>query len=165
MWGEARAVELAGLFLRVAFGHQDEPVTRGQIRQCLGDAGKKLDLVVGDRIGEAVEAAVLLVGDGGAGELFEAIDQRAAEAAKTVTVGSDGGVLAVVQMLANLDWSVDLVVEVGDERGDGALEVDIVLPECVVGVDQESVTGRAEGRLREIFHGSIVSLCGLFLSG
>ena len=33
------------------------------------------------------------------------------------------------------------MVEVGDERGDGALEVDVVLPESVVGVEEEGLAG------------------------
>ncbi len=36
--------------------------------------------------------------------------------------------LAVVEMFANLFGGEGAVVEVGDERGDGALEVDVVLP-------------------------------------
>lgn len=54
----------------------------------------------------------------------------------------DGGVLAVVEMVTNLDGSVALMIEVGDEGGDGALEVDVVLPQRVVGIDEQSMPWR-----------------------
>jgi hypothetical protein len=37
------------------------------------------------------------------------------------------------------------VVEEADEVGDGALEVDVILPQRVVGVDQQRLTWRIEG--------------------
>jgi hypothetical protein len=43
---------------------------------------------------------------------------------------------------------VNAVVEVGDEAGDGALEVDVVLPEGVVGVDEQGLGDRGTERLR-----------------
>ena len=44
-------------------------------------------------------------------------------------------------MLADFLGRVDAVVEVGDERGDGALEVDVVLPQRVVGVEEQGLVG------------------------
>jgi hypothetical protein len=37
---------------------------------------------------------------------------------------------------------VGAVVKVGDERGDGLLEVDVVLPQRVVGVEEKGLSGR-----------------------
>ncbi len=54
-------------------------------------------------------------------------------------MGEDGGVLDAVEMAADLFCGVDAVIEVGDEAGDRALEVDVVLPEGVVGVDQQGL--------------------------
>ncbi len=65
---------------------------------------------------------------GASAELLETVDERTAEAAEPVAVSLDGGVLAVVEMLANLLGGEGTVVEIGDERCDGALEVDVVLP-------------------------------------
>ena len=111
------------------------------------DAREELDLLVGDGLGEAGDALVLGGGDGGVGELLEAGDERLAEAVEAVAVGADGGVLDVVEMATYLFGGVDAVVEVGDEAGDGALEVDVVFPERVVGVDEQGLIGRvAEGR-------------------
>ena len=64
---------------------------------------------------------------------------------QTIAVGDDSGVLDTVEMVADLLGGVDAVIEVGDEAGNGALEVDVVLPKRVVGVDQEGLIGRAAG--------------------
>lgn len=60
-------------------------------------------------------------------------------------MGSDRGALADVEMLADFVGSVNMVVEVRDERGNGALEVDIVLPERIVGVDKQRLVAEARG--------------------
>ena len=51
----------------------------------------------------------------------------------------DGVVLNAVEMATYLFGGVDPVVKVGDEAGDGPLEVDVVLPESVVGVDEQGL--------------------------
>lgn len=52
----------------------------------------------------------------------------------------DGGVFATVQELSHLLRRVELMVEVGDERGDRSLEVDVVLPERIVSINQQGVS-------------------------
>jgi hypothetical protein len=88
---------------------------------------------------------VLLGSDGSVGEFLEAGDERAAEALETVAMGGDGGVLAEIEVLADLFGSMDAVVEVGDERGYSLLEVNVVLPERVVGVYKEGLAGCKSG--------------------
>ena len=134
--GEAGAHELVGLLLWIALGDENEAVAFGEFCKGVFDGGEGLDLLLGDGLGEAGDAAVLLGGKRRIGELLEAVDEGAAEALQTVAVGRDGGVLAVVQVLADFLGSVDAVVEVGDERSDGPLEVDVVLPEGVVCVEE-----------------------------
>ena len=51
-------------------------------------------------------------------------------------MGEDGVVFDAVKVAADLLGGVNAVVEVGDEAGDGTLEVDVVLPKGIVGVDQ-----------------------------
>ena len=46
--GDAGALEFVGLFSLVAFGHEDELVTRGQERQCLAYAIEQLNFGVGN---------------------------------------------------------------------------------------------------------------------
>jgi hypothetical protein len=146
--GKAGALELAGLFDGIAFGDEDEAMTSRQLGESFGDVGKQFDLVVCDGVCESENALALIVCDGRVGKLLEAFDERAPEAAKAVSVSRDGGVFATIQVLSHLFRRVDLMVEVGDERGDRPLEVDVVLPESVVGVDEQCVTGRAAGEWR-----------------
>jgi hypothetical protein len=44
-------------------------------------------------------------------------------------------------VLADLFARVNTVIEIGDERGNRPLKVDIVLPERVVGVNQKGLAG------------------------
>ena len=143
---EAGALELAGLLFEVSLGDEDEAVAGGQIGEGRGYVGEELNLLIGDGLGEAFDAAMLLFGKRLIGELFEAGDEGAAEAVQAVAVGEDGGVLDTVEVAADLFGGVDAVIEVGDEAGNGALEVDVVLPEGIVGVDEQGlVDGAAEG--------------------
>ena len=140
-WGEAGALELALLLVFVALGDEDEAVALVEVGESFVDAGEELDFLVGDGVDEGDNAVVLFAGDGGVGELLEACDQGAVEALEAVAVGGDGGVLAEVEVLADFFVGVDAVVEVGDEGGDGALEVDVVFPEGVVGVEEQGLGG------------------------
>jgi hypothetical protein len=79
---------------------------------------------------------MLLFGEGDVGELLETGDERVAEAMQAVAAGEDGRVLDAVEVATDLLGSVDAVIEIGDEAGNGALEVDVVFPERVVGVDE-----------------------------
>ncbi len=56
-----------------------------------------------------------------------------------IAVGENSRVFDAVEMAADLLGGVDAVIEVRDEAGDRALEVDVVLPQSVVGVDQQSL--------------------------
>ena len=82
---------------------------------------------------------MLLSGHGLIGELFETGDQGLAEAFETVAVLRDGGPLAGVEVLTDLFARVHTVIDVGDEGSDGALEVDVVFPKGVVGVEEKSL--------------------------
>ena len=50
-----------------------------------------------------------------------------------------------LRVLADFGGGVLVVVEIADEGGDGALEVDVVFPEGVVGVDEEGLAGGEVG--------------------
>lgn len=153
---EAGSLQFARLFGGIALGDEDKAVTRGEIFQSFLDAGKKLDLVLGDAVSEAENTLMLLVGDPAAGQVFEAVDQRSAEAAQTVPVSRNGGVFAVIEVLANLGGGMDPVVQVGDEVSNCPLEVDIVFPKGIVCVDQQRVTGISAGWPGEVHHKIII---------
>ena len=57
----------------------------------------------------------------------------------------DGFAFHGVEGFADLRGRVLLVVQIADEGGDGALEVDVVLPQRVVGVDQQGLAGGEGG--------------------
>ena len=134
-------MQLVILLDGIAFGDEDEAVTRGELGEGGVDGGEKFDFLLGDGLGEAFDAAVLLFGERDVGELLEAGDERAAEAVQAIAVGEDGCVFDAIEVAADLLGGVDAVVEVGDEAGDGTLEVDVVLPKGVVGVDEQGLTG------------------------
>jgi hypothetical protein len=100
---------------------------------------------------------VSLGGVGEGGELLEAVGERAAEAGEAVAEGGDGVVLADIKVRADFFGGVDLVIEVGDEGRDGLLEVDVVLPEGVVGVEEEGLAGGFAGGVGKERHRNMVA--------
>ena len=158
---EAGAIEFGGLFVGVALGDENELLAGGEGGEGFGDAGEEFDLLVGDGLGEADDAAVALGGDGGCGELLEAGDEGSAKGADAVAVLGCGEALDGVEVLADFFGGVDAVVEVGDEGGDGSLEVDVVLPEGVVGVDEEGLVGVRWGLWGGVHQGSSIEFIAL----
>ena len=110
-----------------------------EILQRLGNFGKELDIVVLDDARETEYLLVKLRGDWNGAQAFEGIEQSVSEALEAVAVLDDAIALDVVENLANVLGSELVVIEEFDEASDGALEVDVVLPERVVGVDEESL--------------------------
>ena len=78
-------------------------------------------------------------------ETFEAGDEGAREAGQPVAVREDGFAFDCVEGLADFSGRILVMIEVADECGDGAFEVDVVFPEGVVGVDEERLAGRKLG--------------------
>ena len=66
---------------------------------------------------------------------------------KSVAVGTDGVVLDLIEMASHLFGCVDAMIKVGDETSNRTLEVDVVLPEGVVGVDEQGLVGGAASDL------------------
>jgi hypothetical protein len=128
------------LLFGVALGNQDDAVTGSEVGQRTGNVGQELDLLIGDGLGEAGDAFALFGRERLVGKLLEAGDERLAEAVEAVSVCGDGGVLDAVEVTADLFIAVNAVIEVRDERSDGSLEVDVVLPERIVGVDEERLS-------------------------
>ncbi len=142
---ESGAANLVGLLGVIAFCHQDEAVTLSEVAEGFIDLRQKFDLLLGDGIGEAYDAVALVLVHRFRAESFEARDKRAREAGQTVAVREDGFALDGVECLADFSGRVLVVVEVADEGGDGALEVDVVFPEGVVGVDEERLSAEEIG--------------------
>ncbi len=72
-------------------------------------------------------------------QALKRIDQRVREAVQAVAVRDDAFALDVVEHFAHLLGRELVMIEKRNEARDGALEVDVVLPERVVGVDEEGL--------------------------
>ncbi len=125
---KAGALKLIDLLGGISFSNKDEAMPGGKVGEGGFDGREKLDLMLGNRLREAENALMLVWCDGGIGELLEAVDKRAPKAVEPVAVCRDGGMFAVIEVFANLLGRVDTMIEVGDKRRDGTLEVDVVLP-------------------------------------
>ena len=139
--GETGAAQLVGLLGRITLGDEDEAVTGGEVGQSFGYMGQEFDLLIGDGLGEADDAGVFVRCDGTIGELLETGDERVAKAVEPVTASGDSGSFDTIEALADLLGRVDAVVVIGDEGGDGTLEVDVVFPERVVCIDKQCLIG------------------------
>ena len=74
------ALQFAFLFRGVSLGNEDEAVPCGEICKRLSNLWEQLNLMMGNRIGEADDLLMLFVRYGGACKLLVAINQRAAKA-------------------------------------------------------------------------------------
>ena len=145
--GQAGSLQLVVLLGRVAFGDENAAVPRGQRRKRSGHAGQHFDLLFRNRVGEGNDALVLFRRYRRSGELLEAADERLPEALETVAVGGNRGSFDMVQTFAHFFVGVDAMVEVRDEGRDGALEVNIVFPQRVVGVEEQGLVLAIQGWL------------------
>lgn len=65
--GEAGAFELAGLLFGIAFGDHDEAVPGSEFGESWSHVRQEFDLLVGDGLGEALDASTLFLGQGDVG--------------------------------------------------------------------------------------------------
>jgi hypothetical protein len=153
---KAGALELTVLLGRVALGHEDKAMPGREIYERLADVREKFNLVVCDGIGKTQDMAMLLVRHRSVGKLLIAVKERASKAAEAIPVSRDRGMLTAVQMLTDFNRRMDLVVEKGDEGGNSTLEINVVFPEGVVGIDEQSLAGRSANLLGIREHDSII---------
>src|ERR1700730_4956727 len=76
-------------------------------------------------------------------ELYIGILKRTAEAAHTVPVLSNIAALGLVQDVADVFSRVAQMLELGNEMADRLLEVDVVFPKRVIGIDQYCMSRHA----------------------
>ena len=86
MGGEPGAFQLVSLLFEDSLGDEDQAVTGGEVGESLGHVGKEFDLLIGDGLGEAFDAAVLFRSKRDIGELLEAGNERAAETVQPIAV-------------------------------------------------------------------------------
>src|SRR5690242_21868183 len=95
--------------------------------------------MIGNAVGEAHDLLVQLGRYGLKRYALERVHQGMGEAMHAVSVPDDAVALHLIQDFPHLLRRVGVVIEERDELGDGALEVDVVLPERVVGVNEQSL--------------------------
>ena len=110
-----------------------------KIFQCLGNFGKELNIVVLDDARESEDLFVKFGSDWHRTQAFECIDKSVGKAVEAVSVLDDAFALDIIEHLADLLRRELVMVEEGNETSDRALEVDVVFPEGVVGVDEEGL--------------------------
>src|ERR1700693_1370300 len=135
---EAGALDLGGLFGRLALGAQNQPVAFGQISQSLRHTfenarGNALEL-----FGAGADLVQRLLARHVSGQLQVGLLEGAAKAADAVAVLPDHALLGLVQNAADVFGREAEGLEQLDVSVDGLLEEDVILPERIVGVDQES---------------------------
>ena len=95
--------------------------------------------MAGNGVGKSVDSFVQGRGQRFDGQAFEGRDQRVRKTMQAVAVADDGLALHLVQHLAHLLRSVLVVIQKRNKVSDGALKVNIVFPECIVGIDQQGL--------------------------
>src|SRR5579859_4135838 len=128
-------------------------VTLGETDERVLDTGEKLDFLFGDGVGEAADALALFIGDRLGAETLKTIDEGTGEAGETVAVSENGFALAGVEGVADFGGRVFVMIEIADKGCDRTLEVDVVFPERVVGVDEKGLAGG------EVGHGDYGTSC------
>src|SRR5579864_3137158 len=116
-----------------------------EVLQSVGNFRKKLDVVILDDPRKAEHLLVQFGRYGKRAQPLKGVDQGVGEAVQAVAVLDDAFTLDVVEDFAHLLGSEFVMIQERDEPGDGALEVDVVFPEGVVGVDEESLGGHGWG--------------------
>ena len=110
-----------------------------KILQRLRNLGQKFNGMVGDRVGEADDLGMQFRCDRLHAEPLKRIHQRVRKAVQPVAVLHNAFALHIVQHFAHLLGRKLVVIEKRNETRDGALEVNVVLPERIVGVDQQGL--------------------------
>ncbi len=138
---QAGALQFVMLFGNVALGHQMQFMAVRQHRQGCCHALQKLNLLLCDGLREALDPAMLLARHRCVAQLFKALHQRSPEALHSVSMLRDRSSFHGIQVRTNLLRTMNAMVEVVDKGRDGPLKVNIVLPQRVVRVKQQRLTG------------------------
>src|ERR1035441_7082417 len=96
----------------------------------------------GDLVGNAADGFVQLRSYRLDRKSLEADHQSIGEAVHAIAMLPDVLALDVVEYVANFVGGVLMMIQEGNEVGDRPLEVDIVLPERVIGIDEQILARR-----------------------
>src|SRR5579883_869578 len=113
----------------------------GEIAKRLLDSLDQLHRALQDLLGECRHRCQVLVANVALGQAPVALAQIAGKIERAVAVDARVGGLDLIQHVAHLGGSERRVIEELHELLEGTLEVDIVFPERVVGVDDQKLSG------------------------
>src|SRR5581483_10907339 len=113
----------------------------------LGNFRQKFNRMVFNRVGDGPHLRGKIGRHRHGTESLIGADERMRKTVEAVSVRHNALALDVVQNFTNLLWSEFVMIQEGNEAGDGALKVDVVLPERIVGIDEESLSGQAHSLL------------------
>src|SRR5438309_12018428 len=107
-----------------------------QVIQRVWHAGNDLDRMFGNGMGETVYRLVQRWCERLGRQLLESPNQGVSEAVQAISVRDDAFAFNFVQNPANLLGRIFMMIQKRNEAVDRALEINVVYPDCVVGVVQ-----------------------------
>src|ERR1700686_5858530 len=110
-----------------------------QVLEGFGDFGQNLERMICDGVSKAMNLGMRLSRDRHNAQALKSIDERMRETVQPVTVLQNAVALDVVEHLTHPFRRELVMIQKRDEASDGPLEVDVVFPERVVGVDEKSL--------------------------
>src|SRR5580693_10177155 len=110
-----------------------------KVFQSLRDVGQAFDGMVRNRVSEPCDLGVQLSGDRLRIEPLKCRHQRVRKAVQAVAMRHDGFALHIIEHLPHLLGRKLVVIKKRNEADDSPLKVDSVLPERIVGIDQQSL--------------------------
>ena len=136
---QSRALHFARLFSDRALGHQDQVMALRQVLESFGHFGQNLDRMLGNGVGKTIDLRMQLGRNRLDAQTLKGIDESMRETVQSVAVFHDAFALDIVEHFAHLLGRELVMIQKRDETGDGALKVDVVFPERVVGVDEKGL--------------------------
>src|ERR1700683_2723900 len=110
---------------------------RAKIFQSLRNLRQELNRMIFDGVSKAGDLGVQFGSDRLHAKPLKRANERMREAVQAVTMRDDALALRIVEHLAHLLGRKLVVIEKRNKLRDGALEVNVVLPQRVVGVDEK----------------------------
>ena len=133
------AADLELLLFRVPLGKQRQIVAQGKVFEGFRDPFDHLHGAFENPLGEPHHDAEVFLAHLALGQVLVALPQIAGEVGRAVTVDLVVGFLDLVQDVAHLARRHRGMVQEPGELVEGALEVDVVLPQRIVRVDEQEV--------------------------
>ncbi len=145
---ETGHVDLALLLLLVALGEEQEIVPAAQHVEGRLDVGDRFDRVREQGRRQLLDASPVVGGRCSLEQVLETVVQAAEEHTRAVTVCRRVRPFDVVQRGGDRGGVERRMVDPLDEIGDGAVEQDVVLPQGVVGIEDQVHDGHPRKSVR-----------------